>query len=134
MVLVDTNILIDILARNVTWYDWSKAQMTERKSDGLHINDIVYAELAPYYSSEKSLDDAIAEFDLIFARVPKSALYSAGRIFRDYRRSGGTRTSLLPDFFIGAHALTLGIPILTRDVRRYRTYFPDVALIAPDQA
>ena len=132
MILIDTNVLIHILARNDIWYDWPKARLTELKADRLHINDIVYAELAPYYSSEKALDDAIAELELILERIPKLALFNAGRVFRDYRRSGGTRTSILSDFFIGAHADVTGLTILTRDVRRYRTYFPNVALIAPD--
>lgn len=132
MILVDTNVLIDILARDEIWFGWSKTMMTERASEGLLINDIVYAELAPRYTSEKALDDAIAEFELTFERVPKSALYMAGRAFHTYRKSGGTRASVLPDFFIGAHAAHGRIPILTRDGRRFRTYFPDVDLIAPE--
>ena len=131
MILVDTNVLIDILSRDENWYCWSKAALVARSIEGLLINEIVYAELAPRYESERTLDDAIAEFDLAFERAPKSALYAAGRTFDAYRRRGGTRTSLLPDFFIGAHAAAAGIPILTRYARRYQTYFPDVALIAP---
>lgn len=131
MILVDTNVLIDILSRDDLWYDWSKTTMTAHAADGLLINDIVYAELAPRYTSERALDEAVAEFDLTFERVPKAALYSAGRVFSSYRKRGGTRTSLLPDFFIGAHAATAGIPILTRDARRYQSYFPEVKVIAP---
>lgn len=131
MILVDTNILIDILMRDADWFVWSKATMTTHAVEGLLINDIVYAELAPRYTSEVALDNAIAEFELTLERVPKSALYVAGRAYADYRKRGGIRTSLLPDFFIGAHAATVGLPIITRDTRRYRAYFPDVTLIAP---
>ena len=132
MILIDTNVLIDILSCDENWYSWSKAALVARATEGLLINEIVYAELAPQYGSQSALDDAIAEFDLIFERAPKSALFAAGRTFDAYRKRGGTRTSLLPDFFIGAHAATADIPILTRDARRYQTYFPEVALIAPE--
>lgn len=132
MILVDTNVLIDVIRRDSSWFAWSKATLTKHVVDGLVINDIVYAELAPRYSSEQALDDAVAEFELTFERVPKPGLYLAGRAHSAYRERGGIRASLLPDFFIGAHAMAAGFPILTRDARRYRSYFPDVTLITPD--
>lgn len=131
MILVDTNVLIDILTRDGEWFAWSKAALTKHAAEGLLINDIVYAELAPRYASEQALDEAIAEFELALERMPKSALFAAGRAYSDYRKRGGIRTSLLPDFLIGAHAAIASLPILTRDVRRYTAYFPAVVLIAP---
>jgi predicted nucleic acid-binding protein len=69
--------------------------------------------------------------DVILAPIPREALFLAGKAFKSYRESGGTRTGVLPDFFIGAHALVENIPLLTRDPKRYRTYFPTVELIVP---
>ena len=133
MTLVDTNILIDILSTDQDWQLWSAAAMRRQSQNGpLVINEIVYAELAGRYATRQALDDVIDSLDLRFEWLPKPALYAAGQTFSNYRRSGGTRTSILADFFIGAHAAVSRIPILTRDTARYRTYFPDIELITPD--
>ena len=132
MTLVDSNILIDVLTPDTKWEMWSISMLGRLSSVGeLIINEIVYAEFSARYESRAVVDAVVAELGVRLHRMPLDAIYRAGRTFSAYRKRGGTRTSLLPDFFIGAHALTLGIPILTRDVRRYQTYFPDVTLIAP---
>lgn len=134
MTLIDTNILIDIMTEDRRWFTWSHEMMQTRSDQGaLLINDVVYAELSARFNSEKLLDETIRSMDLALERLPKQSLYLAGRAFSAYRAAGGPRTSILSDFFIGAHADVAGLTILTRDVRRYRTYFPDVALIAPDE-
>ncbi len=133
MTLVDTNVLLDILTNDPVWMDWSAVNLRLRADQGpLVINDIVYAEMAGHVSTEEQLDLSVRELDVGLDRTPKSALFLAGEIFVRYRRRGGVRTGVLADFFIGAHAQLLGCPLLTRDVRRFRTYFPDVALITPD--
>lgn len=133
MTLVDTNVLIDILSRDSKWQLWSGLALRQQSQHGaLLINEIVYAELSARYASQQILDAAVDELELSFEWLPKSALYLAGRSFNHYRRAGGTRTSILADFFIGAHAAAAKIPILTRDTARYRSYFPEVELITPD--
>ncbi|NEW85750.1 MULTISPECIES: type II toxin-antitoxin system VapC family toxin [Rhodopseudomonas] len=133
MTLVDTNVLIDILTVDRTWQPWSAAALRQQSLHGaLLINEIIYAELSSRYSTQKALDAVVHTLGLDLEWLPKTALYIAGRTFSDYRRAGGTRTSVLADFFIGAHAAAAGLPILTRDTGRYRSYFPDVTLITPD--
>lgn len=133
MTLVDTNILIDILSKDQDWNFWSHSALREQSQEGpLVVNEIVYAELAGRYAVQQALDAVIDRLELRLEWLPESALYIAGRTFKNYRRSGGTRTSILADFFIGAHASATQAPILTRDTARYRTYFPDVKLISPD--
>lgn len=132
MTLVDTNVLIDILSRDQNWRSWSASALARQSQYGpLLINEIVYAELACRYTSHKALDAAVDELDLQLEWLPRSALHIAGQTFANYRRSGGIRTSILADFFIGAHAAASGLPILTRDARRYRNHFPNVELITP---
>ncbi|ABD06628.1 PilT protein [Rhodopseudomonas palustris HaA2] len=133
MTLVDTNVLIDILSMDQTWQLWSTKALRQQSQHGpLLINEIIYAELASRYASQSALDAVVENLDLDFEWLSKPALHIAGRVFSDYRRAGGVRTSILADFFIGAHASAAGIPILTRDTGRYHSYFPDVALITPD--
>jgi predicted nucleic acid-binding protein len=130
--LVDTNVLVDILTGQPMWRAWSVETMDRQSAAGaLLITDIVYAELSPLFPTAELRDAAIAELDVSLKRIPPAALFMAGRAFEQYRRKGGPRSTLLADFFIGAHALVDGLPILTRDTRRYRTYFPGVELIAP---
>lgn len=134
MTLVDSNIIIDVLRANPAWLAWSIEQLHARGQVGpLFVNEVVYAEVAGRLPSEAALEQALAELQLTLARIPVSALFLVGQSFRQYRASGGPRTSLLPDFFIGAHAQTAGVPILTRDARRYRTYFPNVQVITPER-
>lgn len=134
MTLVDTNILFDVLTEAPIWADWSQAQLDRAASNGrIVVNDVVYAELSIRYSSSEDVSMALTEMEIELAPTPREALFAAGKAFQRYRQSGGQRTGVLPDFFIGAHAAALGLPLLTRDVRHYRNYFPTVTLIAPDR-
>ena len=132
MILVDTNVIIDVLVFDPVWLNWSVKQLDEcRRSGPICINEIGYAELAARTESESALNMSLGQFGVLLERMPTAALFAAGQAFRRYRAAGGPRPSVLADFFIGAHAQTASMTILTRDVRRYRTYFPDVGLIAP---
>ncbi|UYO94990.1 type II toxin-antitoxin system VapC family toxin [Pollutimonas sp. M17] len=132
MILVDTNVLLDIVTDDPVWADWSIQQLESASLRGpLLINDVVYAEWSIGYEHIEALDNAIAHMALLFHRVPTSALFLAGKAFRQYRSQAGTKDSVLPDFFIGAHAAVLDIPLLTRDTGRYRRYFPTLSLITP---
>lgn len=133
MTLVDTNVLLDLVTDDPNWADWSIAQLEAQSLNGpLLINDAVYAELAVRYERIEDLDAFVDEAGLEVAPMPRAALFLAGKVFTQYRRSGGLRTGVLPDFFIGAHAAVNGLPLLARDVGRYRTYFPSLKLIAPN--
>jgi predicted nucleic acid-binding protein len=132
VLLVDTNVLLDIVEHDPEWRDWSAEQLRNQKTvHELVISPVVYAELSPSFSSQHKLDSEVQFIGLRFRELPKSALYLAGIAHRQYRRSGGARESILADFLIGAHAMVLGCGILTRDARRYRNYFPRVPLVAP---
>jgi predicted nucleic acid-binding protein len=132
--LVDTNILLDVLSDDPNSRAWSVNQLEQRSSQGpLLINEVVCAELSSRFSTEDLVDRKVSELNVALQRMPKRALFLAGHAYERYRRNGGTRSGVLPDFFIGAHAQVIRWPLLTRDVRRYRTYFPDVELITPDQ-
>jgi predicted nucleic acid-binding protein len=130
-VLVDSNVLIDVVARNPLWLVWSESRLGE-VDDGLVINPMIYAEVSMGFPTIALTDAALSELDLVYESIPQLAAFLAGRAYLEYRRRGGARRSPLPDFFIGAHAAVQGYTLLTRDPLRYRTYFPRLALIAPD--
>ncbi len=133
MILVDTNVLLDLVTDDPVWAEWSQWQLDMAAAqDELAINDIVYAELSIGYPRIEPLDDMLAAARLVIAAIPRPALFLAGKAFQRYRAAGGTRTGVLPDFFLGAHAVIAVAPLITRDAARYRTYFPGIALIAPD--
>lgn len=130
--LVDTNVLVDVLENDPAWADWSVAQLrAQAQIHRLVINPVVYAELSLTFSTVEALDEALAALQIPVMEIPKPALFLAGKAFVKYRRQGGTKTNVLADFFIGAHAAVAGLPVLTRDVRRYAGYFPTVPLISP---
>ncbi len=133
MTLVDSNVLIDALTGN-DWSEWSAKQLGRAAEAGpIFFDEVVYSELAVKSTSEQNLDRDLRDLGLQFQPMSKSALYLAGKVFGQYKAAGGTRASNIPDFFIGAHAQIATLPLLTRDTRRYRTYFPRVELIAPER-
>jgi predicted nucleic acid-binding protein len=132
MVLIDTNVMLDILEDDPAWARWSQDQLDAAAvTDSLAINPIIYSELSIAFARIEELDTVIEEASLNIEAIPKEALFLAGKVFLAYRKSQGTKYNVLPDFFIGAHAAVMQWPILTRDVGRYRTYFPTVQLITP---
>lgn len=134
IVLVDTNVLLDVLEDDPEWVDWSIAQLrAQAKVHRLAINPVIYAELSLAFSAIEGLDRAIDDLGLELLEIPRPALFIAGKAFLRYRQRGGAKTNVLGDFFIGAHAAVSGCPLLTRDRRSYATYFPTVRLIAPER-
>ena len=132
MILVDTCILLDIVQPDPSWGNWSLAQLEHAADRGpLLINPIIYAEFTAGYGSLESAELALADFGAHFEEIPREALFLAGKAYRQYRERKGTRTGVLADFFIGAHAAVRDLPVLTRDIARIRTYFPTVTLISP---
>ncbi|HEX4614809.1 MAG TPA: type II toxin-antitoxin system VapC family toxin [Stellaceae bacterium] len=133
MILVDTNVLVDIVSDDPLWAEWSQRHlMLAAAEDQLAINDIVYAELSIRYATNEELDAMIRDAHLVSAAIPRPALFLAGKAFQRYRYAGGVKTGVLPDFFIGAHAVISDSTLITRDAARYRTYFPGIMLIAPN--
>lgn len=130
-VLLDSNVVID-LATNSDWADWAAEQLDVLSSQPFAINQIVYAEAAFSYKAPAELDGLLTDLGIERLNLPWEAGFPASRAFRTYRERGGSRTSPLPDFYIGAHAQVSGLTLLTRDARRFRTYFPEVRLVAPN--
>ena len=132
MILVDSNVIVDVLTKDLVWQAWSEAALRDvADRDDLAINPIIYAEIASGFVTMGELDRHIGPDRFRRLSLPYEAGYVAGRAFLEYRRRGGVRTSPLPDFYIGAHAAVSGLSLLTRDARRYAGYFPKVRLISP---
>ncbi len=135
MLLVDTNVILDVAGNDARWADWSQQQLEiASRRYTLLINPVIYAELSIAYERIEQLEHMLARGGFRVEPVPREALFLAGKAFLQYRRKSGAKTGVLPDFFIGAHAAVAGVPLLTRDTRRYRTYFPKLALVSPDVA
>lgn len=134
MLLVDTNVLVDVLEDDPKWADWSIGQLrAQSKIHRLAINPVIYSELSLTFSTVEALDRTIDELGLSMIEIPRPALFLAGKAFVRYRRQGGKKQNVLADFFIGAHAAVSGYPVLTRDARRYAAYFPTLGLVTPQQ-
>ncbi len=132
MTLVDSNVLIDLLQDDPRWAAWSEQQLFKAFQAGpLVINPIGYAELAPTHDSRSDLDAFLLKSKISMHPLSQETAYLAGQAFLKYRRRRGTKTGVLPDFFIGAQAQTEGWTLLTRDAARYKAYFPSVKLICP---
>lgn len=132
MIFVDTNVLLDVVENDPVWADWSQQQLEAASlRESLSINAVIYAELSMAFNRIEEIEQVLKEARLQVEPIPHEALFLAGKAFLQYRKRGGARTGVLPDFFIGAHAAVAGASILTRDVGRYRSYFPKIELISP---
>ena len=130
--LVDSNVLFDFLSQDDEWSDWSASMLAEAAEQGtVAVNPIIYAEVSIRYDRIEDLDLALPGQYFVRLPLPPEAAFLAGKAFLRYRRRGGARISPLPDFFIGAHAAVSGLTLLTRDARRYRSYFPKLRIVAP---
>lgn len=133
MIYVDTNVVLDVLQRDPTWFDWSlEALVRGRTGDRLITGYVVAAEVGHYVESSAALARNFAGLMIDVIDTDLDAAFGAGQAYREYRRRGGERLSLLPDFLVGAHAAAVKASILTRDPRRFRSYFPDLPLITPE--
>jgi len=132
VILIDTNVILDVIEDDPLWADWSQAELDRAARNGpLLINPVIYAELSIAFQRFEELEAMLTGAGLMIESIPREALFMAGKVFLQYRRQKGTKPGVLPDFFIGAHASVLGIPLLTRDTSRYAHYFPQLSLITP---
>lgn len=132
-VLVDSNVLLDVLTEDATWFDWSSRQLAHSADTGLlAINPIIYAEVSVGFATIEELEEVLPAARFVRLPLPWEVAFLAGKCFLSYRRRKGSRRSPLPDFYIGAHAAVAGLALLTRDATRYRTYSPRLQIIAPD--
>ena len=130
--LVDSNVLLDIATNDAAWFEWSSQALESAANESpLAINAIIYAEVSIGFQRIEDLESAIPSSLFRRDALPFEAAFLAGKAFLQYRRRGGGRAAPLPDFYIGAHAAVAGFRLLTRDPKRYQTYFPSVELIAP---
>jgi predicted nucleic acid-binding protein len=132
-VLVDSNVILDIATEDENWFRWSSETLAGyAETHTLVVNPIIYAEVSIGFDRVEDVDMVLPMNFFRRDSIPWEAAFLAGKCFMVYRGRGGRKNSTLPDFFIGAHAAVAQIPLLTRDVSRYRTYFPKLKLIAPD--
>ena len=132
MILVDTNVILDLLENDPVWADWSQQQLESASlQDTLCINTVIYAELSIAFKTIEELEAVLARGQFRLETIPREALFLAGKAFARYRRQKGVKKGVLPDFFIGAHAAVANLRLLTRDKGRYASYFPTVRLITP---
>ena len=132
-ILVDSCVLLDLFTNDPNWADWSEQVLDKyAQTNTLYINSIIYTEISISFSQIEDLEQVLEDMGLKVIEVPREALFLAGKVFLEYKRNQGTKTSTLPDFFIGAHAMVSGLHVMTRDSARYKTYFPALTLIHPD--
>ena len=130
--LVDSNIILDIFLNDPNWADWSESALVQYSDHTkLYINSIVYTEVSIAFERIEKLESALDKGGFQMMEIPKEALFLAGKAFLKYRKGKGVKRSPLPDFYIGAQAAIFDLDLITRDVSRYRIYFPSVRLISP---
>ena len=131
-ILVDSNVILDILTEDPIWYEWSLAQLEQLAEQHiLAINPIIYAEVSIGFKTIEGLEASVPATQFLRLALPWEAAFLAGKVFMQYKKKEGTKTSTMPDFFIGAHGLVSDMMVLTRDSRRYKTYYPTLPLIYP---
>ncbi|WP_257296484.1 type II toxin-antitoxin system VapC family toxin [Endozoicomonas sp. YOMI1] len=131
-ILIDSCVLLDLLTNDKKWADWSEKILEQySQSNSLYINSMVYTEISIGFSTIEEVDETLTEMDIKVLEMPRETLFLAGKVFLQYRKNKGIKTSPLPDFFIGAHALASNFQLITRNSGKFRSYFPTLNLITP---
>jgi hypothetical protein len=131
-IFIDSCVLLDLFTNDPKWANWSEDILGRcSQTNTLLINAIVYTEISIGFNRIEEVEDAIEQVGVKVLEIPREALFLAGKTFLDYRRNKGTKSSTLPDFFIGAHATVSSFDLVTRDIANYKTYFPNIKLIFP---
>lgn len=133
-IFIDSCVLLDLFTDNPNWAEWLESILEQySQTNTLHINSIVYTEISIGFKKIEEVETAITELDIKVLEIPREALFLTGKVFLQYRKNHGTKTSPLPDFFIGAHTAIAKFDLITRDTSKYRTYFPQVKLVHPER-
>jgi predicted nucleic acid-binding protein len=131
-VLIDSCVLLDLFTNDLNWAGWSEKTLEQySQTNTLYINSIIYTEVSIGFNKIEEMDKAISELGIKVLEMPREALFLTGKTFLEYRRNNGTKVSPLPDFFIGAHAAVSSFDLITRDLGKFKTYFPHVNLVSP---
>jgi len=131
-ILVDSCVLLDLFTNDPEWADWSENILGQYgQTNTLYINSIIYTEVSIGFKRIEEVEAALEQIGIKVLEIPREALFLAGKVFLNYRKTKGSRHSTLPDFYIGAHAMVSEFDLITRDISRYKSYFPDLNLIAP---
>ena len=131
--MVDSCVYLDVYTRDPVWHDWSLGVLRDAARRGkVILNAAIYGEISVGFSRIEELESTLDPLVFEYREIPREAAFLAGKCFARYRRDGGTRSSPLPDFFIGAHAAVEGLTLVTRDTKRFRRHFPGVRLVCPE--
>ncbi len=131
-IFIDSCVLLDLFTNDPKWGNWSEDVLSQySQTNTLFINSIVYTQISIGFNRIEEVEDAVEQVGVKVLEIPREALFLAGKTFLEYRRKKGTKSSTLPDFFIGAHATVSSFDLVTRDIAKYRTYFPNIKLICP---
>jgi predicted nucleic acid-binding protein len=132
MILVDSCVLIDVFDADPQWQQWSLDALQAHQQQGLAVNALICAEIAPSFENLQGMQRALDLARMVYSPLSSAAAFLAAQAFTLYQQKKGSKSNTLPDFFIGAHAQSQGWALLTRDKARYKTYFPSVKLITPE--
>jgi len=131
-ILVDSCVLLDLFTNDPNWADWSENILGQYgQTNSLYINSIIYTEVSIGFNRIEEVEAAIEQAGIKVLQIPREALFLAGKIFLNYRKAKGNKHSTLPDFYIGAHAIVSSFDLITRDISKFKTYFPNLKLIYP---
>jgi predicted nucleic acid-binding protein len=131
-ILVDSCVLLDLFTDDAEWAEWSEKILGQySQTNTLYINSIIYTEVSIGFNLIEEVEAAIEQAGIKVLEIPREALFLAGKVFLNYRKSKGTKHSTLPDFYIGAHATISTFDLITRDISKFKTYFPNINIIYP---
>lgn len=128
---LDTNVLLDVFSADETWAPWSAARLQENADQSMSCDSMVYAEASARFPSIRSFEQALIALRVSHRPTPTEALFLAAKAALSSKRRSRRSPRILPDFIIGAHAITAGATLITRDPAGFRSHFPDLELIAP---
>lgn len=131
---IDSSVLLGLVKDKAEYRPWLELILDLHSQARLVVCDVVYAEVAGLYRDERELQETLALIGLGYDAIRSDTAFLAGQIYAAYRRAGGPRTNLVPDFLVGAHAIHQADGLLTTDRGYLRSYFKGIRILQPESS
>jgi predicted nucleic acid-binding protein len=129
---VDTSVLLDVLGGDPAHGKRSREALRAAYDGGaLLACDVVWAEVRAHFPSDAAFAEALGTLGVTYDPLSVVAAADAGARWAAYRKAGGSRSRVVADFLVAAHALHQADRLLTRDRGFYRGAFRDLAVVEP---
>lgn len=130
---VDASVLWSLVNQEKEAPGWRAALERASREGDVIMCEVAFSEISPAYASEADLLEDLERLTISYDPIQPAAAWRAGQTFKTYRKAGGPRGAMIPDFLIAAHAQVQADRLAAADRGYLRSYFPALNLLGPEK-